>query len=153
MKVSMAKTEILHLLRNPDQCVLQVNGATLKLVVKFKYLGVALTSDGRQNEELNTRMGKANAVMRALHNSVGIKRELSKRAKVSIFRTVFVPILFGNESWVMTERARSQVQASEMSFSRRIERVTLSNKVRSPEIPKFLNIESFLLQIERSQLR
>ena len=32
MKISLAKTEILHLSRNPDQCELQVNGATLKQV-------------------------------------------------------------------------------------------------------------------------
>ena len=56
MKISTAKTEVLHLSRNPDQCVLQVNGATLKQVEKFKYLGVAFTSDGRQDEELDTRI-------------------------------------------------------------------------------------------------
>jgi len=31
-----------------------------------KYLGVVFTSDGRQDEELVTLMGKASAVMRAL---------------------------------------------------------------------------------------
>ena len=46
MKISMVKTEILNLSKNPDQCVLQVNGATLKQVEKFKYVGVAFTSDG-----------------------------------------------------------------------------------------------------------
>ena len=105
MKISTAKTEVLHLSRNPDQCVLQVNGATLKQVEKFKYLGVAFTSDGRQDEELDTRIGKASAVMRALHYSVVMKRELSKKANLSIFKAVFVPILtYGHESWVMTER-------------------------------------------------
>ena len=54
MKISTAKTEVLHLSRNPDQCVLQVNGATLKQVEKFKYLGVVFTSDGRQDEKLDT---------------------------------------------------------------------------------------------------
>ena len=53
----------------------------------------------------------------------------------------------------MTERMRSQVQASEMRFSRRIEGVTLFNKVRCSEIRKSLNIEPLLLRIERSQLR
>ena len=154
MKISTAKTEVLHLSRNPDQCVLQVNGATLKQVEKFKYLGVAFTSDGRQDEELDTRIGKASAVMQALHYSVVMKRELSKKAKLSIFKAVFVPILtYGHESWVMTERMRSQVQASEMRFLRRIEGVTLFNKVRSSEIRKSLNIEPLLLRIERSQLR
>ena len=55
--------------------------------------------------------------MRALYYSVVMKRELSKKAKLSIFKAVFVPILtYGHESWLMTERVRSQVQASEMSF-------------------------------------
>ena len=96
MKISTAKTEVLLRSRNPDQCVLQVNGATLKQIEKFKYLGVAYTSDGRQDEELDTRIGKASAVMRALHYSVVMKRELSKKAKLSIFKTVFVPILTYN---------------------------------------------------------
>ena len=67
MKISTAKTEVFHLSRNPDQCILRVNEATLKLVEKFKYLGVAFTSDGKQDEELYTRIGKTSAVMRALH--------------------------------------------------------------------------------------
>ena len=91
MKNKHGKTEVLHLS--------QVNGATLKQVEKFKYLGVAFTSDGRQDEELDTRIGKASAVMRALHYSVVMKRELSKKAKLSIFKAVFVPILtYGHES-------------------------------------------------------
>ena len=70
MKISTAKTEVIHISRNPDQCVLQMNGVTLKQVEKFKYLGVAFTSDGRQDEELDTRIGKASAVMRALHTQL-----------------------------------------------------------------------------------
>ena len=53
----------------------------------------------------------------------------------------------------MTERMRSQVQASEMRFLRRIEGVALFNKVRSSEIRKSLNIEPLLLRTERSQRR
>ena len=130
-----------------------MNGVTLIQVEKFRYLGVAFTSDGRRDEELDTRIGKASAVMRALHYSVVMKRELSKKAKLSIFKAVFVPILTDGHAWVMTERMRSQVQASEMRFLRRIEGVTLFNKVRSSEIRKSLNIEPVLLRIERSQLR
>ena len=97
--------------------MLQVTEATLKQVEKFKYLGVAFASDGRQDEALDTRIGKASAVMRALHYSVAMKRELSKKAKLSTFKAVLVPILtYGHESQVMTRRVRSQAQASEMRF-------------------------------------
>ena len=80
MKISTAKTEVLHLSRNPVQCVLQVNGATQKQVEKLKYFVVAFTIDGRQDKELDTQIGKTSAVMRALNYSVVMKRELSKKA-------------------------------------------------------------------------
>ena len=133
--ISTAKTEVLHLSSNPGQYMMQENGATLKQVEKFTYLGVAFTCDGRKDEELDTRIGEANTVMRALHYSVVTKRELSKKTMLSIFKTIFIPILtYGHESWVMTERVRLQVQASEMRFLRRIEVVRLFNKMRSSEI-------------------
>ena len=105
MKISTAEIEELYL-SMPDQCVLRVNGAALKQVENFKYLGVAFTSDGRQDEKLDTRIGKASTVVQVLHYSVVMKRELSKKAiKLSIFKAVFVPILtYVLESWVMTEK-------------------------------------------------
>ena len=57
------------------------------------------------------------------------------------------------ESWVMIEKERSQIQASKINFSQRIEGVTQFSKVCSFEIRKSLNIKPLLLQIERSQLR
>ena len=105
IKISTAKTEVFRLSRNSDQSLLQVNGATLKQLEKFKFLGVTFMSDGRQDEELDTRIDKASSVMRALLYLVVMKRELSKKAKLSISETVFVPIItYGHESWVMTER-------------------------------------------------
>ena len=115
---------------------------------------VALMSNGRQDEELDARIRKASAAMRALHFSVVIKQEVSKKATISIFKTVLVLIFtYGHESWVTTEKVQSQVPASEMRFSQRIEGVTLFNKMRSSEIRKSLNIEPFLLRIERSPLK
>ena len=63
----------------------------LKQVEKFKYLGAAITSDGRQEEDIDTRIGKSSAVMRALHYLFLMKRELSQNAKLSTFKTAFVP--------------------------------------------------------------
>ena len=111
---------------------------------KLLGVGVAFTSDGKQGNELDTRIGKDCAVIRALRYSVVIKRELSKKAKLSIFKTAIVPILTcAHESWVITKRVRSQVQASEMNFLQRIEEVTLFNKVHSSEFQKSLDIEAF----------
>ena len=89
---------MLHISRNTNQRLLQLNGATQKQVYKFKYLGVAFTNDGRQNKELGISVCKAIAIMKALHYSVVMRRFSScetkivkNEAKLSIFETVFVP--------------------------------------------------------------
>jgi len=65
-KISSKKIEVLCLSRRPRQCSLQVSRNTLQQVETFKYLGVVFTSDGSRNKGIDTRIGKANAVLREL---------------------------------------------------------------------------------------
>ena len=130
------------------RCIIEAGG---EVQVSF---GVAFTSDGRQDEKLHVRSGKATAVMLALHNSVVQNPELSRKAKLSVFKSIFIPILtYGHESWVLTEKIRSQMQASEMRFLRKIKDVTMFDKHCYAAFRESLDIESLLLRIERSQLR
>jgi len=49
------------------------------------------------------------------------KHELWNTAKLSIFKSAFVPILTNdNKSWAMTGRVLSQVQVAEMGFLQRV---------------------------------
>ena len=140
--------------RQPKQRSLQGDGVPLKQSEKFKYLSVSFTSDGRQNNELYIRIGKASAVMRQLHRSVVLKRKLCTKAKLCIFRSVYVPILiYGHECRILNEKVRSRVQATEMGFLRRNSGLTLLDKVKSADIRESLNIELMLLRLERPQLR
>ncbi|TWW69733.1 hypothetical protein D4764_18G0005390 [Takifugu flavidus] len=64
--------------------------------------------------------------MRTLHWFVVVKRELSRKAKLSIYRSIFVPTLtYGHE---------------------------LGDRVRSSAIREELRVESLLLRVERSQM-
>ena len=109
---------------------------------------------GKREREIDRRIGAAAAVMRTLHRSVVVKRELSVKAKLSIYRSIYVPTLtYGHELWVVTERTRSRIQAAEMSFLRRVAGLSLRDRVRSSAIREGLRVEPLLLHIERSQLR
>ena len=71
-----------------------MSGNTLQQAETFKYRWVVFTSDESRNKGIDTRIGKANAVLRELYCSVVTKRVLSKCAKLIVFKTVFVvPIL------------------------------------------------------------
>ncbi|TWW71534.1 hypothetical protein D4764_16G0000310 [Takifugu flavidus] len=43
--------------------------------------------------EIDRQIGAASAVMRALNRSVVVKKELSRKAKLLIYRSIYVPVL------------------------------------------------------------
>ena len=154
MRISTSKSETMVLSRTPEDCPIRVGNDSLPQVREFKYLGVLFSSEGRMEHELDRRIGAAGAVLRSLYQTIVTKRELSQKAKLSIYRSMFVPTLsYGHESWVMTERTRSRIQAAEMRFLRRVSGVSLRDRVRSSDIREGLGVEPLVLQIERSQLR
>jgi hypothetical protein len=154
MKLSTSKTEAMVVSRAPSQCTLHVSGVPLQQVEKFKYLGFTFTSDGKFDTEINSRIGKAGVVLRELYRTIVTKKELSREAKLAVFRSMYIPTLtYGHENWVMTERMRSRVQAAEMRFLRRVAGVKRIDKVRNSAIRETLNVEPLLLKIEKSQLR
>ena len=108
IKISTKQTEALCLSRKPRQCMLQVNGNTQQQVENFKYLGVLFTRDGRRNEEIDTGIGKAHAFLSEINHSMVRKRELSNTVKLSVFKSVFFPILTNcHESLVMADKILS----------------------------------------------
>ncbi|KAF7654265.1 hypothetical protein LDENG_00072170, partial [Lucifuga dentata] len=104
--------------------------------------------------EIDRQIAAASEVLRMLYRTVVVKRELSQKARLTIYQSIYVPILtYGHELWVMTERTRSQIQAAEMRFLCRVSGLTLRDRVRSLDIQEGLGVEPLLLHIERSQLR
>ena len=91
------------------------------------------TSDGKLEQEMNRRIGASSAIMRALLRSIVVKRELSQKAKLSIYWSIFVPTLTcSHEIWIVTERMRSQIQAAEMGFLQKV--AGLGLRIRGREL-------------------
>ncbi|VDP47730.1 unnamed protein product [Soboliphyme baturini] len=61
---------------------------------------------------------------------VRAKAGLSLKTKLSIFKSIFIPILtYGHELWIITEKLRTRVRAAEMGFLRRV-----ADLMRGPEL-------------------
>jgi len=104
--------------------------------------------------ELNQRIGTASGIQKAIDRSIITKRELSTKAKVSVYNTVYVPTLtYGHESWTMTKRMHSRIQASEMRFLRKIAGKRRIDKIRNEEIRKQVGVSELRNKLESSQLR
>ncbi|VDP39228.1 unnamed protein product, partial [Soboliphyme baturini] len=121
MRVNASKTKSLVLSCSPARCSLQINGEAVEQVEKFEYLGTVFTSDGKLEEEIDGRVGVASDVLRELARPTVTKAELSLKTKLSIFKSIFIPVLtYGHESWTVTEKLQTRGQAAEMGFLRRV---------------------------------
>jgi len=90
MRVSPAKSEAMVLCPKPVDCSLLVGIECLPKAKEFYYLGVLFRVESK------------------MHRTVLVKRELSRKSKLSIYWSVYVPTLtYGLELWVVTERTRS----------------------------------------------
>ncbi|KAK3566589.1 hypothetical protein QTP86_001091 [Hemibagrus guttatus] len=106
------------------------------------------------DREIDRWISAVAAVMRSMYRSVVVKQELSRKAKLSIYQSIYAPTLtYGHELWVMTERVRSRIQAVKMSFLCRVAGRSLRDRVRSSVTREELGVEPLLLHIERGQLR
>ncbi|TWW61291.1 hypothetical protein D4764_05G0013810 [Takifugu flavidus] len=136
MKISTSKSEAMVLDRKKVECLLRVKEEILPQVEEFKYLGVLFTSGGRMEREIDRRIGVASTVMRTLHRSVVVKRELSRKAKLSIYRSIFVPTLtYGHELWREGEKLCHPGGARSRAAALRVERSQmgwLGHLVRMP---------------------
>ena len=73
---------------------------------------------------------------------VVVKKELSQKAKLSIYWSIYVPTLtYGHELCVVTERTRSRTKVAEMGFLRRMSGLSLRDRVRSSVIREGLGVE------------
>ena len=130
MRINTSKSETMVLSQKRVGCLPQVG--SLPQVEEFNYVRILFTGEGRTEQEIDRRLSAASAIMWSLYWSVVVKRELSQKARLSVYRLIFVPSLnYGHKLWVLTERMRSWTQASEMSFHCRVAGLALRNWVRS----------------------
>ncbi|KAI3369679.1 hypothetical protein L3Q82_024522 [Scortum barcoo] len=95
MRISTSKSEamVLELTRKGWRALSRVGGEVLPQVEEFKYLGVLFTSEGKMEREIDRRIGAASAVMRSVYQIVVVKKELSRKAKLSIYWSIYAPTL------------------------------------------------------------
>src|SRR3978361_427810 len=93
-------------------------------------------------------------VYHALNRTLIRKKEVYTGTKMTVYKTIFRPILiYGSESWVLTQQQRNKIQAVEMKFLRGVRDVTKRDRLRSGKIREDLHIEPILESIEKQQLK
>ena len=109
----------------------------------MKYLPAILNKEGSCETEVDQRIGAASKVIGAMRKEIIDRRELSKALRV------MPTLLYTCETWTLLERHKSKMKALEMRCPRRVEGVTILDKVRNVDIRSRLGQVALVLRVEK----
>ena len=108
---------------------IELNGARYEQVQNFKYLGSTVTANNEMIVEINEKLASGNRCLRAL-NKIITSRYISNKIKIRLYKTIIKPIVvYGSESWTLTEKAIARVSTWERKILRKIYGPTRENGV------------------------
>nr|XP_024216671.1 uncharacterized protein LOC112210742 [Halyomorpha halys] len=70
--------------------------------------------------EVVNKVQKANGILYQLSMSLIGKQELSRKAKILLFKSFFLLVLYGSKSWTALDRHANKVVSAEIRFLRKI---------------------------------
>ena len=109
---------------------IHIGNSAIEQVDNYKYLGVLIDKNRKKDSEIDMRINKTAKLYYTMKDKFINNRNVSERTKIRVFCSIYRPILtFGCETWVLDNRQKSKIQASEMMYLRRIKGITRLDKI------------------------
>ena len=135
---------MMRVARDREEFEVKIGDEVIEQVDTMKYLGVMVSNDGSMEKEIEARIGNATRVIGGM-NAVLRRKELSRSTKIKVVNATMMPVLmYRCETWSLTKKQQSKVQATQMNVLRRIEGVNRLDRVRNVDIRERLNQEGGL---------
>ena len=120
---------------------------------KFKYLGVTISEEGGSEEAVRARVSAAWGQWRDISGVISDKK-IPKKLKIKLYMTVIRPVLlYGAECWTVRKKEEQFLEKTEMRMLRRIQGVTLRDRVKSVDIRKEIGMSSIQEKVGETRLR
>ena len=145
---------MMRVARKSEECEVKIGEETIEQVDAMKYLGVMISSDGSMEKEVEARIGSATQVIGGLSEIVLKRKELSRNTKLKVMNATMMPtLLYGSETWSLSKKQQSRIQATQMNVLRRIEGLSRLDRVRNVDIREKLRQEGVLDMVKSRQER
>ena len=134
------------------------NDLYMPVVASFKYLGSVLTRNCRDDEDVALRLKTAGNVFGALRKSVFSSAKVSYDAKKVVYEGLILSILlYGSESWCLTERLYNQLRRFHSRCLRSMCRVNMIHtrlyRISTAQLLQRIDLLPVDVYITRRQLR
>ena len=128
---------------------IKLNGEVLKEVEKFKYLGSWITTNGGHMTDIKCRIAETKIAFADMKNILAnLKMPFDLRYR--ILNCYVMPILlYGCENWILNQQQINRLEATEIWFIRRMQKISWKEKKTNEIINEMLcrlcKVESCLI--------
>ena len=134
-----SKSEVGH------TCKITVHGNTIEQVNRFVYLGSLFTSDGRCEQDVQQRIAIAKSAFTSLEKVLK-NRNINIQLRCRFLKCyVWSTLLYGSEAWTLSSKMLNKLEATEMWFLRRMQRISYTEHVTNVEVLHRANTKRKLL--------
>ena len=134
-----SKSEVGH------TCKITVHSNTQEQVDRFVYLGSLFTSDGRCEQDVRQRIAIAKSVFTSLEKVLK-NRNINIQLMCRFLKCyVWSTLLYGSEAWILSSKMLNKLEATEMWFLRRMQRISYTEHVTNVEVLRRANTKRKLL--------
>ena len=121
------------------------------ILESFSYLGSVVTSDGRSDHDIKQRIGRAKTVFGNMKKVLLSQRiKLTTRLRV-LYCYVWSVLLYGCETWTISETMKERLRAVEMWFLRRMLKISWTEKKSNLEVRRAAGVQRTLMMTIRQR--
>ena len=145
LTISIPKTKIMvwGAPEGEDRPPLIIRGEVVEEVQEFKYLGSMFTSVGGDARDVEVRINKAWGCFHKLKRKVWRQRAFGLATKMKVYKMAVIPtLLYGSESWTLTEAEEDKLESVQMRMLRSIMRISLKDHKTNIEIREQAGVAS-----------
>ena len=157
LKINIKKTKVMKVSKmyddmtknnrptNQQNTNININGEKLEEVTCYQYLGSLVTSDGRCNTEIKSRIGKAKTQfgkLKTLLCNTKINMNVRKRMLQCY---VWPVLLYGAEAWTLKEDMKRRLRAFEMWCYRRMMKISWISKISNNRVLDMARTQRILM--------
>ena len=120
---------------------IRLEGQRIRKVEEYIYLGSKITNDGRNEKEITRRIAIAKSTftdMKRILTNIRIGMGIRMRVlKCFVWST----LLYGSETWTITKKMRKRIEATEMWFLRRMQRIPWTARASNEEVLEMAGVQ------------
>ncbi|XP_060534516.1 uncharacterized protein LOC132706935 [Cylas formicarius] len=145
MNISISNAKCISIVKDPLRCKLVVEDKPIEQVMRFRYLGIDISSTHGPVKDIRSQINKASALSGCLRDIIWSNPYMRKDSKIRIYKTCIRPIMtYGTEVREDTNKMKQMLRVAEMKTLRTILGKTRRDRVRNTDVREQCGIQDIV---------